>query len=183
MLCGYYAPTDWKSIDMGVGIPKERKLETIAASPVTVSPFQNAHIVTLPYVDGLYYVLRRPADESPILHLERCNVGDEELYCAGIGTRLLKSAIRHSLELEPRITEFSGQWARLGMLNTIIGIVGKDNVTTELDSVGYGLGSDRELEEMFDAVPFVDGDVYTVDRLRARINPDTALTWELPQAA
>ncbi len=183
MLRGYYAPTDWKSIDKGVGIPKEIKLATIAASPVSVSPIQNAHKVTLPYVDGLSYVLRRPADEAPILHLERCNVGDEELYGAGIGTRLLQAAIRHGLELEPRITEFSGQWARLGMLNTIIGLVGQDNVATELDGVVYGLGSGRKLVEMFDAVPFVDGNVYTVDRLRAQINPDTALTWELPQAA
>jgi hypothetical protein len=180
MLRGINAPTDLASMDKDPHVPPEAKLGIIRDSPVYVHRSLNSHKLTLPFVEGLAYtpVL---TGKGHTMHIERMNVGDKALYRQGIGTRLLQAAIRYGLEQESRTLELSATGARLGLLNTVIGVLGAENVTTELRGNRYGAGTDQSLETMLTDFPFVEGEPYKIQGVWAQIDPTLAEDWVVPQ--
>jgi hypothetical protein len=181
MIKGIYVESDFTSIDRGPGIPVDQKLAEIASSPVKLTPVFKDFRVRLPYTEGLMCSPRvDKTSGKQILHIERANIGDEALYGKGIGTRLLKSALRYALEVQPRLSEFTAQHARLGFVNTAVKVAGESEVSVVIDEVHYGLPSGPAIGDMFKDVPVSPDWAYTVDFLRASVNPDQVKTWEMP---
>ncbi len=116
------------------------------------------------------------------MHIEHINVGDKGLYGKGIGSRLLRAAILHSYKQDARLAEVSTGCARLGLVNTMVGVLGKENVSVTMAGAHYGWGADHWLEQVFDDRPSILGVPYLVDSITARFDPSLiAEFWEMPE--
>jgi hypothetical protein len=180
MLRGISAPTDFGSIDRAPYLSADEKLATINQAPVSACKRLNYHWLFLPYVEGLVYGLVS-VDGIRAIHIDRLNIGDKQLYGHGIGSRLVRAAIRHSLELDSTVTQVSGTWPRLGAVNTFISVLGAKNVTIEQYGNRYGAGTSKPLEAVFDDEPFQPGQPYKIQGVQGIIDPVKARTWELPE--
>lgn len=186
MLRGIYSPTDFMSSDKDPTVSVEDKLAIIAASPVELEcdvaggVRTDSFTVTLPFVDGGCFDFGITGYPETVL-TDHVNVGDAALYGHGIGSRLLRAALRYAVEQDARITELHTGWARLGLINTVVAILGGENVSVEAYGNRYGWGSDRPLETVLDDYPPVPDETYMVNAVIARIDREVALTWELPK--
>jgi hypothetical protein len=68
----------------------------------------------------------------------------------------------------------------LGLVNTVVAVLGEENVVVRLSGQRYGGQNARPLEAMFDDFPPVPGELYLVAGIDARIDPEVAMTWEMP---
>jgi len=185
MLKDIYAPSDFAYSDMDPSVRVEDKLTVIAASPVeVVSEMEEEFSLSLPFVRGGEFSLllwkNCRSGELPFMLAWSIDVGDKELYGYGIGSRLLRAAVRYGIETEPELTRFTTGWARLGMVNTAIKVFGADNVAIEQGGKCYGWQSDKPLDEVFNDYPPEENKPYLVYGIDARINYDKAIQWELP---
>jgi len=186
MLRNIYAPTDFKSVDRDPAVSVQEKLSEIAESPVTVSHnfrrgyVKDEYIVRLPYTDGALFHVLDDEDGRMLVYTDHVNIGDQALYGNGIGTRLLVAGLQHALEMDPRVHEFSTGWARLGLINTAVAVLGESNVGIDAFGQTFGYDSDRALEEVFDEFPPDPGKKYMVNGITARIDHDRVSNWESP---
>lgn len=186
MLKGYEAPTDFQYPLSTTRSKKQtaRMMREINNSPVTAEHssskgniFWDKFHVKLPHVWGAHFEFRQ--DQS--LELVCIDVNDPLLFGRGIGTRLLQSASRHSVDLSPDFTTLVAGSVRLGMANTAIKVFGRENVSLVFgDSYEFGMGSDRPLEAIFDHRPYRRGESYIIDRLQAKVDRAQAAGWEKP---
>jgi hypothetical protein len=183
MLRGVYAPTDFVSRDRDPSISPVDKLRVIDSSPSMVHPLGKRatnFIVRLPFTDGAVF-------EAGLCHdgvySEHVNVGDVALYGHGIGSRLLRSGLRHAVELQSgKSTRFITGWARLGLVNTVVSVLGEENVKVRLENgTSYGWQTEQPLGDIFDAQPPVVGEKYLVAAIVANIDPELVMSWEPPQ--
>ena len=190
MLRGVYAPSDFESIDSDPAIPAAVKLAVIHAARVRVTQsefrdnFGGPFDLELPFRVRASFDLCTHTDgqplEQPYLSGERIDVSDEALYRNGLGTRLIKSAVRYGLLLEPRLQVFSTGWARLGLLNSVVKIFGEDSVAVMHGDNRYGWNGNVPLDAIFDDLPPRAGQPYLIPAMEAAVNPEIALGWELP---
>jgi len=187
MLRNLYAPSDFVSTDANPSIPPEAKLDIIAKSPVEVSHslfggrvIDEEFWVSLPFVAGGGFSYGLGGDHANRLFTDYVNVGDKELYGHRIGSRLLRAAIRYGVEKEPAVEVFSTGWARLGLVNTTINVLGIENVAFYKGGKRYGWEGDRPLEQVFDDAPPVENKPYLVYGIEAKIDRDLAMSWERP---
>jgi hypothetical protein len=184
MLRNIYAPTNFHSEDKDPGKTREEKLAIIKTKAVTARQIVRPSIppsvlLELPFLEGLKYTLDRPRENTPTIHIREIDLGDEELYRQGLGTRLVRAAVRHGLELRPDLAQLTVGDARLGLVNTVIGVFGEENVGVTVGQT-YGNGSELPLEAIFDDHPPHPGMPYKVESIRAAIDPHLAAAWELP---
>lgn len=186
MLRDIYAPTDFKSVDADPSLSPEQKLEAIQRAPAIVTPqiikgvvYDDSFDIKLPYVDGGVFDFGL-TNFPNTLYSEHVNVGDSALYGHGIGSRILKAAFRYAVEQSPLITEFHTGWARLGLVNTTVSVLGLENVGVKSGGKTYGWGGDVPLEAVFDDYPHEEGSRYLVQNICARIDRDLAMTFERP---
>lgn len=176
------APTDFTHIDRAPGVSAVQKLREIDQAPIRVQRILNCFKLTLPYIEGLTYAPTRPSLAAAYdnLHVERINIGDEALYGKGIGTRLVRAAVRHCLEAYSTVETLTATWVRLGAVNTFVRALGTDAVKVTQYGQTYGAGTGRQLEDMFDAHPFQAEEPYYVGYLEATLVPEKSAAWELP---
>lgn len=186
MLRELYAPTDFVSEDKDPFFTPEEKLALIDQSAVHAwqsvingKPYNDQFHVALPFVTGgtFSFGLKKFPE---IVFTDYINVGDEQLYRNGIGARLLKAALRHSVGLDERVREFHTGWARLGLINTAVCVLGEENVGVESGGKSYGWGSDHPLSSVLDDFPPEPGEPYLVFKISAKLNRDEAMSWESP---
>jgi hypothetical protein len=187
MIRGIYAPSDFVSKDRGPGVSTEEKLRIISSSPVQIEPEllrgkvrMDDVVATLPFVDGGIFAFGLPSFPETILS-DHINVGQAELYGHGIGSRLLRAGLRYAVEQDPTVCEFHTGWARLGLINAVVSVLGEDNVGVSIYGDRFGWGTQLPLEAMFDAHPPVEGKKYLVNNIAAKVDRDLALTWEEPR--
>jgi len=186
MLRDIYAPTDFDSNDQDPSLSPEEKLEIIDRFPVTVTPavlsgrvYDDMCHVTLPLVRGITFATGLTSSPTG-LFIEHVNVGDKELYGKCIGSRLLRATCHFAVERDPHIDRLSTGWARLGLVNTVVRVLGEENVAVTSGGQRYGWESDRALEEVFDDEPAQEGKRYLVYSIEAAIDPEQAMEWEKP---
>lgn len=186
MLRGIYSPTDFESLDKDPNYNPKEKLALVEQSAVHMwpsvinnVPYEDHFYVSLPFVVGGTFSCGLP--ESPeVLFTDYINVGDEALYGNGIGTRLVQAGIRQAVSLDERVTELHTGWARLGLVNTIVRVLGEENVSFYKGGNRYGWGGDNALDTVFDDFPAELNETYLVYKIVAKINRDDAMTWDPP---
>jgi hypothetical protein len=190
MLRDIYAPSDLKSINGDPSVPTDRKLEIINQSPITVEHPQtsygrfitNEFGVKLPFTEGAKF----STYINGCLFTSFISVGDSELHRNGIGSRLLKSAVRYAVEHKksPPVELFASGWTRLGLVNTAVEVFGQENVAVKIAGKyfenRYGWKGNKELEEIFDDQPPEEGEPYIVYCMEAMIDREQAMSWETP---
>jgi hypothetical protein len=188
MLRGITGETDFPSEDSAPYLSQPEKLALVAASPVTVEPKvedgrikRNQFVASLPLTKGCHFSLQPAKGEAPAtLYVQVLNLGDSELYKAGIGSRLMRATVRYALEQQPGTQLVVGSWPRLGSINTFARVFGRDGITVENYGERFGKGSDRPLDAILDAKPPTHGTVFFVDAVEASIDPLLAAGWERP---
>jgi GNAT superfamily N-acetyltransferase len=180
MIGEVYAPSNYVSADQDPSKSAEEKLEIINSSQSKVTENRlGAFRVTLPYVWG---ASAEPFVTDPNkLYLHDVNVGDEELYGHGIGTRLLQAAVRYGASIDPNLKSVLARNADLGLVNTLIKGLGKENVRVSLSAHDhYGFGTNNPLEAIFEHQPSKEGEPYRVWEVEALVDSEQINNWELP---
>ncbi len=186
MLRDIWAPSDLLSVDKDPSVPVEDKLKIIHASPVQAtlteyngSVFSDDFSIALPFITGgsFYSGL---GEARNILFCDFLSLGDKTLEGNGIGTRLLRAAFRYAVEADERTDTFSTGWIRLGAVNTVVKVVGEENVGVRKKGNTYGLHGEKPLEAVFDDFPPVADTPYLFYKLTAQIDREAALTGEAP---
>ena len=181
MIRGIEAPTDMASLDLAPWLSPEEKLAEIQQSPVTYESFRNGRALELhlPYIRCMMAHFIK-TDGGRSMFIESINVTDRNLYKQGIGTRLIRAGIRYGIETFPDLREVSTSGARLGVVNTLAGIVGQENIEVRLAGEDYGGSHPKPLEAMFDDVPWVEGSPYKVHGIRATLDTAGVEAFEMP---
>jgi hypothetical protein len=181
MIGEIYAPSNYDSQDQDPKRSAKEKLEIIAnsAPQVVENKLLDTYKVNLPFVWGL---TAEPYVHDPdVLYLHHVNVGDEELYNHGIGTRLLKAAVAHSASKNPNLKRVIAIDADLGLVNTLIKSFGEENIRVSLaPNECYGAGTKNSLEAIFDLQPPIEGEPYRVWEVEGYIDKKQIEDWELP---
>ncbi len=188
MLRNVYAPSDFESHDADPSLTAEEKLAVIASTPVEIAhTYFGERFIPEEWSVGLPFMARAHLSMLPktkgheaILFTDYVNVGDKNLYGHGIGSRLLRAAFRYSVQLDEDIAEFGTGWARLGLVNTVVDVLGPENVAVHKKGQRYGWQGERSLDELFDDHPATEGERYLVYGISAHIDRDLAMTWEKP---
>ncbi len=191
MIRDFYAPSDFDTRDFDPSLSAEEKLRIIASAPVIATPaningknYYDDVRVSLPFITGGHFATG--LGRSPVGNTVLCDyfaLGDEQLYGHGVGSRLLRSALRWAVASDSRTEVLQTNWARLGMVNTAVKVLGEENVGVRAHGADYGWGADKPLEEIFDDYPPIEGKAYLVHYICARIDRDLAMSWEAPVPA
>jgi hypothetical protein len=126
------------------------------------------------------------------MHLTKIDLGDKALYGHGLGTLLMRRAVQLGYEKapeltpeRPRLTRLQTDRTNLIKLNTIIKVMGMDNVSAWMRGERYGRGTDRPLERMFEDHEYEEGDDswYLMQKVSATIDPELIFQGSPPPSA
>jgi hypothetical protein len=180
MLRGVHVSSDLPSLNSAPDISATEKLHIIATTPIAIIHHSAYEFdLRLPYIRDTAFTHSLPSMVGS-LALERIDLGDEELYGHGIGSRLLTTATRFAVGLSSVTALTVDDHPRLGVLNTVISVFGEENVEARIGDISYGGQGEHTLGQIFDDHPVQEGEPYLLSVITARIDPATAMTWEVP---
>lgn len=159
----------------------EQKLENIKrkqAIRARVLPEMGYVSFRLPHVDGITVEF---VEKGEVMSINHFNIGDRDLCRRGIGTVLLRRAVDYGLRCSPNLRKLTHASANLALVNTVIGVVGEENVTIINNGERYGQDADQPLEAMFDTSPVKEGSPYLVDRVEAVLDRDAIAARPQPE--
>ncbi|HVV25935.1 MAG TPA: hypothetical protein VHC21_02805 [Candidatus Saccharimonadales bacterium] len=125
----------------------------------------------------------RTTDGEPeaCMYVTKMDLGDKALYGHGLGTLLLRRAVQLGYEKAPELTadrptltRVESDRANLIKLNTVIKVLGKENVSAWMRGERYGRGTDRLLEQMFEDHEYEEGpdSWYLMQKVSAVVDPE-----------
>lgn len=180
MLAGLYVPSDIEPRDADPRVTSEEKLKIIHRSQVRISSSSDdGHFVArLPYGIWAGVYLPLPSTRERYAWITDIFAGDPSLHQKGIGSRLMRAVITEAVKRDPTVNCVVTGWARLGVVNTLIRVLGEENVSVTNNGRTFGMGTERPLEELLEFAPPHDDGPYVVYSTKSRIDPVVIKAWE-----
>lgn len=179
MLAGLYVPSDIEPRDADPRVTSEEKLKIIHRSQVRISSSSDdGHFVArLPYGIWAGVYLPLPSTRERYAWITDIFAGDPSLHQKGIGSRLMRAVITEAVKRDPTVNCVVTGWARLGVVNTLIRVLGEENVSVTNNGRTFGMGTEYPLDDVFKHAPPHEGKQYLVHSTKSRIDPDLVRAW------